>query len=100
MILLLILQEKLKLLTIFGAGLLVGTALAIIIPEGINAIYSNGGAHSHADHGKYHSNAGRKKKLIEITVFTSTRNRILDQCSLLQFDKSQGVFSGRIVKEW
>ena len=61
MILLFFLQEKLKLLTIFGAGLLVCTALAIIIPEGINAIYSNGGAHSHADHGKYHSNAGRKK---------------------------------------
>ena len=53
MILLLILQEKLKLLTIFGAGLLVGTALAIIIPEGINAIYSTGGGHSHAEHGKF-----------------------------------------------
>ena len=73
-------------LTIFGAGLLVGTALAIIIPEGINAIYSNGGAHSHAEHGKYHSNAGRKKKLIAFSVFTSTRNKILDQCKMLQFD--------------
>ena len=104
MILLLILQEKLKLLTIFGAGLLVGTALAIIIPEGINAIYSNGGGHSHADHGKfpmsmYHSNARSEKKLIEFSVFTSACNWILDQCCLLQFDSSQGVFSRCVVKK-
>jgi zinc transporter 9 len=37
-----ILQEKLKLVTVFGAGLLVGTALAVIIPEGIHAMYSVG----------------------------------------------------------
>lgn len=34
------LQEKLKVVTIFGAGLLVGTALTVIIPEGIRALYS------------------------------------------------------------
>jgi hypothetical protein len=41
---LLCLQEKLKLVTVLGAGLLVGTALAVIIPEGVNAMYiENGG---------------------------------------------------------
>ena len=30
-------------MTVFGAGLLVGTALAVIIPEGINAMYTSGG---------------------------------------------------------
>jgi solute carrier family 39 (zinc transporter), member 9 len=31
----------LKNVTIFGAGLLIGTALAVIIPEGVNALYSD-----------------------------------------------------------
>ncbi|KAF5403876.1 hypothetical protein PHET_02605 [Paragonimus heterotremus] len=31
---------KLRLLTIFGAGLLLGAALVIIIPEGIDSLYS------------------------------------------------------------
>lgn len=30
-----------KIVTVFGAGLLVGTALAVIIPEGIRALYSD-----------------------------------------------------------
>ena len=38
-----LLQEKLKLVTVLGAGLLVGTALAVIIPEGVNAMYNDGG---------------------------------------------------------
>nr|CAB3266276.1 zinc transporter ZIP9-like [Phallusia mammillata] len=33
-------QRKIQLFTIFGAGLLVGTALAVIIPEGVDAMYS------------------------------------------------------------
>lgn len=36
---LLFLQEKLKLITVLGAGLLCGTALAVIIPEGVHALY-------------------------------------------------------------
>lgn len=35
-----LLQRKLKVVTIFGAGLLVGTALTVIIPEGVNSLYS------------------------------------------------------------
>lgn len=31
-------QEKLKKITVFGAGLLVGTALAVIIPEGVRSL--------------------------------------------------------------
>lgn len=33
-------EEKLRLITIFGAGLLVGTALIVIIPEGIGMHFS------------------------------------------------------------
>uniref|UniRef100_A0A6I8S6N0 Zinc transporter ZIP9 n=1 Tax=Xenopus tropicalis TaxID=8364 RepID=A0A6I8S6N0_XENTR len=32
-------EEKLKLVTVLGAGLLCGTALAVIVPEGVHALY-------------------------------------------------------------
>nr|A0A3Q7ZPG5.1 RecName: Full=Zinc transporter ZIP9; Short=ZIP-9; AltName: Full=Solute carrier family 39 member 9; AltName: Full=Zrt- and Irt-like protein 9 [Micropogonias undulatus]AII20594.1 membrane androgen receptor [Micropogonias undulatus] len=47
-------EEKLKLITVLGAGLLCGTALAVIIPEGVHAIYEEileGGHHSHGQAG-------------------------------------------------
>lgn len=36
-------EEKLKLVTVLGAGLLVGTALTVIIPEGIHSSYADSG---------------------------------------------------------
>uniref|UniRef100_A0A0N4Z4G4 Zinc transporter ZIP9 n=1 Tax=Parastrongyloides trichosuri TaxID=131310 RepID=A0A0N4Z4G4_PARTI len=33
-------ENKIRLLSIFGAGLLIGTALSVIVPEGIEALYS------------------------------------------------------------
>lgn len=47
-------EEKLKLVTVLGAGLLCGTALAVIIPEGVHALYEEileGGHHSHGQAG-------------------------------------------------
>jgi zinc transporter 9 len=35
-------KSKMRLVTIVGAGLLVGTALAVIIPEGVHTLYKNG----------------------------------------------------------
>lgn len=35
-----IFQSKLQIVSVFGAGLLVGTALAVIIPEGVRLLYS------------------------------------------------------------
>ncbi|XP_050014548.1 zinc transporter ZIP9 [Alexandromys fortis] len=32
-------EERLKLVTVLGAGLLCGTALAVIVPEGVHALY-------------------------------------------------------------
>ncbi|XP_060790720.1 zinc transporter ZIP9 isoform X2 [Neoarius graeffei] len=42
-------EEKLKLVTVLGAGLLCGTALAVIIPEGVHALYEEvmEGDHAH-----------------------------------------------------
>lgn len=44
-----------KQLTIIGAGLLIGTALAVIIPEGINTLYSNQkcSESAHHDHKRF-----------------------------------------------
>ncbi|KAG5265951.1 hypothetical protein AALO_G00248200 [Alosa alosa] len=45
-------EEKLKLVTVLGAGLLCGTALAVIIPEGVHALYEEvleAGHHGHAE---------------------------------------------------
>ncbi|XP_028294512.1 zinc transporter ZIP9 [Gouania willdenowi] len=47
-------EEKLKLVTVLGAGLLCGTALAVIIPEGVHALYEEileAGHHSHEEMG-------------------------------------------------
>ena len=48
--------RKINLMSLFGAGLLVGTALAVIVPEGVQALYdisaenSEDGSHRHTDH--------------------------------------------------
>ncbi|KAI4883215.1 hypothetical protein NFI96_022604 [Prochilodus magdalenae] len=45
-------EEKLKLVTVLGAGLLCGTALAVIIPEGVHALYEEvleAGHHAHGN---------------------------------------------------
>lgn len=41
-------ETKMRLITVLGAGLLIGTALAVIIPEGIHSLYSV--QESHQDH--------------------------------------------------
>lgn len=46
-----LLQDKLQLVSILGAGLLVGTALAVIIPEGIRALFSGGTTSDKGFHG-------------------------------------------------
>ncbi|XP_065832825.1 zinc transporter ZIP9-like [Oscarella lobularis] len=44
-------EKRLRLITSLGAGLLIGTALAVIIPEGVHALYT--------DHGDEHSHENR-----------------------------------------
>ncbi|KAL9954506.1 hypothetical protein ACROYT_G042055 [Oculina patagonica] len=43
-------EKRLRMVSILGAGLLVGTALAVIIPEGVNALYEPQ-QHGHGSHG-------------------------------------------------
>jgi len=50
-------EEKLQLVSVMGAGLLLGTALSVIIPEGmqtLNMAYSGSKAEHHHDHGEEH----------------------------------------------
>ena len=53
-------QKRLRMISILGAGLLVGTALAVIIPEGVHALYES------QEHGELHCKlrAGKKKTWI------------------------------------
>ncbi|XP_062863147.1 zinc transporter ZIP9 [Trichomycterus rosablanca] len=55
-------EEKLKLVTVLGAGLLCGTALAVIIPEGVHALYEEvlEAGHHHA-HGQAEVSAPGQK---------------------------------------
>ena len=47
------LQKRLRMVSVLGAGLLVGTALAVIIPEGVHALYEQTHDHGHS-HGKWY----------------------------------------------
>uniref|UniRef100_A0A914V3Q2 Solute carrier family 39 member 9 n=1 Tax=Plectus sambesii TaxID=2011161 RepID=A0A914V3Q2_9BILA len=47
-------ESKLRFVSIFGAGLLVGTALAVIIPEGVQSIYE---AETETHNHQYHKEA-------------------------------------------
>jgi len=40
-------EDRLHLVSVLGAGLLIGTALAVIIPEGVNALYADSHPHHH-----------------------------------------------------
>ncbi|XP_037652469.1 zinc transporter ZIP9 [Sebastes umbrosus] len=55
-------EERLKLITVLGAGLLCGTALAVIIPEGVHALYEEileGAHHSHGQVGVVEASEGK-----------------------------------------
>uniref|UniRef100_A0A8C4QTR0 Zinc transporter ZIP9 n=1 Tax=Eptatretus burgeri TaxID=7764 RepID=A0A8C4QTR0_EPTBU len=45
-------EEKLRWVSVLGAGLLCGTALAVIVPEGIHALYEDSLKRIHDEHGK------------------------------------------------
>lgn len=65
-------EDKLKLVSVLGAGLLVGTALAVIIPEGIRALFTGNDAGVHSD----------PHSLIGITLVLGFVFMLLvDQCS-------------------
>ncbi|XP_044578644.1 zinc transporter ZIP9 isoform X2 [Cotesia glomerata] len=72
-------EDKLQLVSVLGAGLLVGTALAVIIPEGIRALFSGAGsvdAHTPATgHADLHGMIG--VSLVLGFVFML----LVDQCS-------------------
>ena len=67
-------QKRLRMISILGAGLLVGTALAVIIPEGVHALYES------QEHGELHCElrAGKKKKLeLQLVLWASSCHILL-----------------------
>lgn len=57
---------RIRQISVYGVGLLVGAALTIIIPEGVDAVYSSGegsrtAGHGHARLGKRHEGDDESK---------------------------------------
>jgi len=48
-------EDRLHLVSVLGAGLLIGTALAVIIPEGVNALFADSHSHPHHHHDSHES---------------------------------------------
>ncbi|XP_061896379.1 zinc transporter ZIP9 isoform X2 [Entelurus aequoreus] len=64
-------EEKLKLVTVLGAGLLCGTALAVIIPEGVHVLYEEilqDGHHSPSQEGVLEVSEPKAKVEAVLTV--------------------------------
>ena len=52
-------QKKMRFVSIIGAGLIVGTALSVIIPEGVHAMHEHEHEHVH-DHSNAHEDERHK----------------------------------------
>ncbi|KYM94701.1 PREDICTED: zinc transporter ZIP9 [Cyphomyrmex costatus] len=76
-------EDKLKLVSVLGAGLLVGTALAVIIPEGIRALFTGGITNEKQLDGDLHSLIGISLVLGFIFML------LIDQCSARKSDGRQ-----------
>ncbi|KAK6014538.1 hypothetical protein OSTOST_20077, partial [Ostertagia ostertagi] len=59
-------ESRMRMVSIFGAGLLLGTALSVIIPEGVEALYT---AQSEKSHPEFHgiNNPAKAKEILEDT---------------------------------
>lgn len=84
-------EERLRTLTVFGSGILIGTALSVILPEGVNSIYhSDSDAHHHHTHSARplstpsspHKPAENEHMIIGITLVLGFIFMLLvDQCT-------------------
>uniref|UniRef100_A0AC34Q078 Zinc transporter ZIP9 n=1 Tax=Panagrolaimus sp. JU765 TaxID=591449 RepID=A0AC34Q078_9BILA len=61
-------ENKIRLLSILGAGLLVGTALSVIIPEGVEALQGVPHHHSHVQKLSVHQENHKAQKILEETA--------------------------------
>lgn len=74
-------ESKMRFITLIGAGLLVGTALAVIIPEGVHSLYSNDLQHTHSEntgghnHGK--RNANYHQESLQVKSLNNQQNSLL-----------------------
>ncbi|XP_012217381.1 zinc transporter ZIP9 [Linepithema humile] len=76
-------EDKLQLVSILGAGLLVGTALAVIIPEGIRALFTGGIDNEKGPHSDLHSLIGISLVLGFVFML------LIDQCSTRRSGEKQ-----------
>ncbi|XP_034943264.1 zinc transporter ZIP9 isoform X2 [Chelonus insularis] len=84
-------EDKLQLVSVLGAGLLVGTALAVIIPEGIRALFTS------ATTGDLHSVTDGLHSMIGISLVLGFVFMLLvDQCSTRRSGGKEKSFTATI----
>ncbi|KAK5127846.1 hypothetical protein LTR85_004963 [Meristemomyces frigidus] len=67
-------SRQLRLITALGTGVLVGTSLIVIIPEGVETLYSaSGSSHSHAER----SLARNARRAVPLVAFTGAREDVV-----------------------
>ncbi|XP_011635256.1 zinc transporter ZIP9 [Pogonomyrmex barbatus] len=76
-------EDKLQLVSVLGAGLLVGTALAVIIPEGIRALFTSEITNEKDSYSDLHSLIGISLVLGFVFML------LIDQCSARKTDGRQ-----------
>jgi len=75
-------EKNMRSVSIVGAGLIVGTALSVIIPEGVHAIYEqDSGSHGHSHSGHSHSH-GDEHSIHSRDVQSSTKEKLTSELSL------------------
>ncbi|XP_051157155.1 zinc transporter ZIP9 [Leptopilina boulardi] len=82
-------EDKLQLISVLGAGLLVGTALAVIIPEGVRVLFTSATNDAHGSH-DLHS-------LIGISlIFGFVFMLLVDQCSAQRSGGKERSFTATV----
>jgi len=86
-------EDRLHLVSVLGAGLLIGTALAVIIPEGVNALYAD--SHPHHSHHSHSASHSHDNLAFQATI--ATQRRVLGDdptSSLISSDDHSHPYAG------
>ena len=67
-------ESKVRLFSVFGAGILIGAALCVIIPEGISSIYQSGQQQQHHHNHHHNNNVDRRSLTHNSSIINAIEN--------------------------